>query len=324
MFVGHGLLAFALAATLARLYGWSPARALSFGLLAGAFGLAPDVDILYAPVGVLGTSGPLDAAAGFWAAGNEVHRAVTHSLLVAGATSLAAGLWTTGRRDGRFAAGTALVGIVTVVFAASGGLAAAVVTVFGVTCFGLAHVGRDGLGFTPAAVVAAGLVGTLSHPFGDLFTGEPPALLSPVDTTLLASRITLHPDPTLHLLGTLFAELATAWLAVLVVLWLRDGESLELGGRLSVGTSRRFDRSAGLGLGYAGAAAVLPAPTLSVSYHFVFPLLAVGVAVASVSVVRRLRDGPDWTERVEAALCSGLAAITLAAGAYAVAYLALA
>ncbi len=310
MFVGHGLLAFALAATLARLYGWSPARALSFGLLAGAFGLAPDVDILYAPVGVLGTSGPLDAAAGFWAAGNEVHRAVTHSLLVAGATSLAAG--------------TALVGIVTVVFAASGGLAAVVVTVFGVTCFGLAHVGRDGLGFTPAAVVAAGLVGTLSHPFGDLFTGEPPALLSPVDTTLLASRITLHPDPTLHLLGTLFAELATAWLAVLVVLWLRDGESLELGGRLSVGTSRRFDRSAGLGLGYAGAAAVLPAPTLSVSYHFVFPLLAVGVAVASVSVVRRLRDGPDWTERVEAALCSGLAAITLAAGAYAVAYLALA
>lgn len=317
MFVGHGLLAFALAATLARLWGWSPERALSLGLLAGAFGLAPDVDILYAPVGVLGATGPLDAATGFWSVGNEVHRAVTHSLFVAAAVSLAAGAWATGRRAGRGAAVAVLVALVVAAFLVSGALGAAVLAVFGATCFGLARVGRVRVAFGPAAIVGAAAVGTLSHPFGDLFTGEPPALLYPVDVTVLSSRAALHPDPTLHLLGALFAELATAWLAVLVVLWLRDNQPLAAWG----GLRGRIDRHAGVGLGYAGAAAVLPAPTLEVSYHFVFPLLAVGLAVTTASAVRGLRADSDRRAGLERALVSGLAAITLAAGAYAAGYL---
>ena len=87
MFIGHGLVAFAIVAGLALLAGWDGERAFAVWLLAGAFGLAPDVDILYAPVGLIGASGLLEAEASFWAAGNAVHRGVTHSLLVGGAAA---------------------------------------------------------------------------------------------------------------------------------------------------------------------------------------------------------------------------------------------
>jgi hypothetical protein len=319
MFVGHGLLAFALVAALARARGWSTERALSLGLLAGAFGLAPDVDILYAPVGLLGASGPLDAAAGFWMAGNEVHRAVTHSLVVAAVASLAAGAWATGTRRGRLGATLVVGGLVTVAFLVSGVLGAVVLAAFGVAMLGLARVGRVRLRHAPVAVAAAAAAGTLTHPFGDLFTGEPPALTYPFDVTLLTERVALSPDPTLHLLGALFVELGTAWLAALVLVWLRDDAlpTWPAPGALAA----RIDRRAGLGLGYAGAAALVPAPTLDVSYHFVFPLLGVGLLVTAASAIREVRTAPDRWHGAERAALSGLAAVTLAAVAYTVGYL---
>ncbi|MFB6207447.1 MAG: metal-dependent hydrolase [Haloglomus sp.] len=323
MFVGHGLLAFALAAAAAYLWGWSGERALALGVLAGAFGLAPDVDILYAPVGVLGASGPLDAAAEFWQAGNRIHRSVTHSLLVGAAASLAAGWWATGRREVRLGAVTLLAALVAVALVVTGPLGAVALAAFATTCLGLARVGRVRLGIGPLAVAAAAAVGTLTHPFGDLFTGEPPALLYPLDVTVLAERVALAPDPTLHLLGALFAELATAWLAAFVLVWLRDDAlSSPLAAPPAVGRlTRRIDRRAGVGVGYAGAAALLPAPTLEVSYHFVFPLLGVGLVVAGVAAVREVRATPNDWPGLERAALSGLAAVTLAAGAYTGAYL---
>ncbi|WP_276257648.1 metal-dependent hydrolase [Haloglomus litoreum] len=319
MFVGHGLLAFALAAAAARVRGWSPERALALGLLAGAFGLAPDVDILYAPVGVLGASGPLDAASGFWRAGNEVHRAVTHSLVVATVASLAAGAWTTGRRPGRLGAVAALSATVAVAFAVSGALGAVVLAAFGVAVLGLARVGRAHLGLGPAAVATAGAVGTLTHPFGDLFTGEPPAILYPLDVTVFVERVVLAPDPTLHLLGALFVELGTAWLAALVLVWLRDDGLPAWPGIGSL--AARIDRRAGIGLGYAGAAVLIPAPTLEVSYHFVFPLLAVGAGVTAAAAIGEARAAGDRWRGIERAALSGLAAVTLAALAYTAGYL---
>ena len=94
MFVGHGLVAFAGAAGVAALVGYRRERALAFGLCAGAFALAPDVDMIYAPVGLADAA--LDGEsviAGFWGHGNLVHRAVTHSLIVGAVTSLAVGWW---------------------------------------------------------------------------------------------------------------------------------------------------------------------------------------------------------------------------------------
>ncbi|MFT4946908.1 MAG: hypothetical protein ACI8TL_001146, partial [Natronomonas sp.] len=50
MFIGHALLAFALAALVAQWRGWRSRQALAVGVAAGAFAALPDVDVLYAAV----------------------------------------------------------------------------------------------------------------------------------------------------------------------------------------------------------------------------------------------------------------------------------
>jgi hypothetical protein len=54
MFLGHGLAAFAIAASVAARRGWRGERALAVGLVAGLFATLPDVDMLYAVAGLLG------------------------------------------------------------------------------------------------------------------------------------------------------------------------------------------------------------------------------------------------------------------------------
>lgn len=301
MFVGHALLAFALVAGVAHALDRPRERALALGALAAAFATAPDVDMLYAPVGVVGADTVTGAATGFWSAGNVVHRAVTHSLPVGGVLAGALAALARGGRY-RYPAGAALAGLVAVAAAESGALGAVVMAAFVLVALAVAA-GGVLLGFSPRAVGAAALVGLLSHPFGDLLTGEPPAMLYPLDAALVASRPDPFADPTLNLLAPFALELAVAWLAALTYLWV-DGARLRetLAGRATVGA------------GYAGAALVLPAPTLETSYHFVFSVLAVG-AVAAVPT--RLRRYPRRT------LVTGLAAVTLAGAAYTAVYLGL-
>lgn len=316
MFVGHGLLAFALVAGLARLRGWSRERALSVGLLAGAFGLLPDVDIVYAPIALLLTAefgGPLATAQAFWTAGNLVHRAVTHSLVVAPLVALGAlGVATEDRRV-RTAAGVGLLALPVVALAVSGPLGSAVTTVFVAGAALLSFLGRR-YGLDPVAIGAAALAGLVTHPFGDLFTGEPPVMLYPFATEPALERVVLHPDATLHLLGALGIELATAWLALSVYLAVRHGG--ERPSALPVTLRRVIAGRAGLGAGYAAVFFILPAPTLDVSYHFVFPLLGLGLMlalptprVARGAIVRPVR-----------AAATGLAAVTVATLAYTLVY----
>ncbi|PSQ17790.1 metal-dependent hydrolase, partial [Halobacteriales archaeon QS_8_69_73] len=103
MFAGHALMAFALVAGAASLAGCDADRALAIGVLAGVFGLVPDVDILYAPIGLAGAGAASLPAAetAFWATGNVIHRTATHSLVVGGAAAVAAGLWARRTRPGR-------------------------------------------------------------------------------------------------------------------------------------------------------------------------------------------------------------------------------
>ncbi|MFB6302091.1 MAG: metal-dependent hydrolase [Haloferacaceae archaeon] len=337
MFVGHALLAFSLVAGAAGLARYNRRRALALGLAAGAFATVPDVDMAYALVGVAGagTAPPLALASTFWATGNAVHRAVTHSLLVAPVAALAAAAWTAGRR-GRRGAGAAglglLIALVAAAFLVSGPLAAAVMGLFGVALVGVSTLvarGRDG----GRAVLAAALVGLASHPFGDLFTGTPPAFLYPLDVVLVPDRVALAADPTLHLLAAFGLELATAWLAVLVV------------ARLSGVRVLPAPRAAA-GVGYAAALPLLPAPTLDLSYPFVFGALAVGLlgllpgaARGVVGTVggrergpsgggrrRRLASlaaAPPVPSRAGRAALTALTAVTLAWAAYAATYLAL-
>ncbi|MFB6309266.1 MAG: metal-dependent hydrolase [Haloarculaceae archaeon] len=304
MFVGHGMVAFALVGLLARRAGWRAERALSVALVAALFATVPDVDILYGPVGLLGgVSGVFDAAEAFWAAGNTVHRGPTHAWTVGLVAAVAAGLWRVGRPSARAISVLLLSLLVAVATVASGGLVGVVVAAFATAVVGIATLaGRWNL--SPRAVAGAAAVGLLSHPLGDLFTGEPPALLYPLDPMLVTGRIALSADPTLHLLGAFLLELSTIWLAVAVYFRL-TGRSL----------SDHADRRSITGVAYGLVALAIPAPTLDTSYHFVLSVLALGaVGFAPAPVRRRL----DWSFVVTALLT-----VTLAGLAYTVAYVVL-
>ena len=315
MFVGHAALAFAVVAGVAVRRGWAAERALTVGLLAAGFAALPDVDIAYALVGVAAAAGgdALTLATAFWSTGNLVHRAVTHSLVLAPVVALVAALAGRNRRT-RVAAAALTVPVVAVAWTASGPLGVVVTVPFVAGAVLLGELTGRYTDLRPTQVFAVGVVGLASHPFGDLLTGEPPAMLYPFDAALVSERFTLATDPTLHLLGAFGVELATVWAAVAVV-----GVATGLRARTAVGPR------AGLGAGYAASVLLIPAPTLDLSYPFVFSILGVGLvgALPRVRVVgtpdRPTVEPPDWL----AAALTGLSAITVAWLAYAVAYVAI-
>jgi hypothetical protein len=311
MFVGHGLLAFALAASVAYEREWPADRALAVGALAFLFGTLPDVDMVYAVFGLLsGAEGLFTASEAFWAAASIVHRAVTHSLVLGAIAATGFTVWRVRLNGHRrwsqpvlLAATLCLFGgMLLAVSLTSGWLATAIVGVYLLAGLAVVHVARW-LRFGPRVVLGTALLGLLTHPFGDLFTGVPPQFLYPLDVTLVAQRVVLHADPTLNLLGIFLFELATIWLAVLVLGRLRGWQLLP-----------RVRPRAALGVGYAAAVFTVPAPTLDVSWPFVFSVLAVGAVGVPIRWRRQL-DDYSYT------LVTALTAITLAVLAYATAYL---
>ncbi|AXG10106.1 metal-dependent hydrolase [Haloplanus rubicundus] len=313
MFVGHAALAFALVGGVAVARGWRTERALALGVVAGAFAALPDVDMAYALVGVAGAAGgdALAVAGAFWSTGNVVHRAVTHSLVLAVPVALLAALRATDSRSAG-ALSVVLGGLLIAVVGTIGGALAALITLLFV--LGAAVVGTVAgrhAALTAPQILGAALVGLVTHPFGDLFTGEPPVMLYPADAALVTDRVALAADPTLHLLAAFGVELATVWAAVAVV-------CLATGLRPTTAVSPR----ATLGAGYAASVLLIPAPTLDLSYPFVFSVLAVGL----LGIFPRARlvgdprgptvDPPDWL----GATLTGLSAITVAWLAYAAAY----
>jgi len=303
MFVGHATAAFGAVALLALLAGVSRRRAAALAVVAGLFAAVPDVDMAYALVGLVGVdpTQPLAAANSFWGASTAVHRGVTHSLAVALPAGVAFALAPTHRR----VAAAALFGVVAVVFAASGPVAAVVAALFAAFGWVFARFGHA-VGVRGWSLLAVTLFGLASHPFGDLLTGEPPALLYPLDVVVLGETVTLSADPTLHLLGAFGFELAAVWLGVVGALAIADRRLREF-----------VDYRAVAGATYALAAVALPAPTLETSYQFVFSVLAVGtVGVTPKPTAPRTLPG------LPSALLTGLAAVTVAGAAYAVAYVA--
>ncbi|MFB6250852.1 MAG: metal-dependent hydrolase [Halobellus sp.] len=303
MFVGHGLLAFAIVALAGERLGWDRAVVVPAAVLAGLFGTLPDVDVVYGLVGLVEQpSGTVEA---FWAAGNRVHRGLTHALPVGLVTAGAVGLLA-GRDAWSLAGGAVLVGVVALATVVWGGLGGLVATAFVAGASALARAGRR-RGLTPRAVAGAALVGLLTHPFGDLFTGSPPAMLYPLDAVVVADRIELAADPTLHLLAAFGVELAAVGVAFVAACRVTDRRAVD-----------QVRRRAALGVVYGGAAFVLPAPTLAVSYQFVYSVLAVGVvgaAPAGWPTVPSLPRTDVWR-----AVGTALATVAVAAGAYAVVY----
>jgi hypothetical protein len=194
--------------------------------------------------------------------------------------------------------------------ATAGPLAGLVMAAFGLGSLSVTEFAARRAVARPATVGRVALLAFWSHPFGDLFTGQPPAFLYPFEATLLARRVTLHPDPTLHLLGAFGVELAAIWVGVAVAM-------------LIAGVRPTVSPRASLGLGYAASVFVVPAPTLERSYPFVFTILAVG----AVGLFPRLRRTDSLTSPgfrrpdAVAALVTGLAAVTLAWLTYGLVYL---
>jgi membrane-bound metal-dependent hydrolase YbcI (DUF457 family) len=350
MFVGHSLFAFAVVAAVAshRVAGVDRRQALALGVVAGAFAAVPDADMAYAFSGVVdvalaatGTAavaseGVFAVTGAFWAASTVVHRSMTHSLVVAPVAALGFGLLAARGRRARpaVAGGVALLGALAAVAAVVHGVLGAFVFSAFVAAGGVVAVvvrGRTTLG--ARETVALALVGLATHPFGDVFTGEPPALLWPFDARVLDGRVALSGDPTLHLLGAFAVELAVVALALAVYADL---------GRRSV----RPSRYAVGGVAYGAAVLVVPAPTLEVSYPFVFSILGVGVLAATpafgasarrlLARTRRALDGvaprpvsadgghpvadsPD-RDRALRALATAVTTVSLALAAYTVGY----
>ena len=312
MMVGHAMLAFAVAAALATRMGCARERALTLGVVAGAFAAVPDVDMIYALVGLarVGVASVWEMTNAFWGSSTVVHRAVTHSLVVGAVAAVAFAVGTVER--GRPVAALLLASLVAVAFFESGLLGAAVMFAFVVSGVVVSLLAVEYGDLGPRAMLATASVGLLTHPFGDLFTGTPPEFLYPFDVTLFAARVTLLADPTLNLLAVFLLELATIWLAGYVYLRLTDQRLVN-----------HVDTRAAAGVAYAIAAVVLPAPTLDVSYHFVFSVLAVSV----VGVAPRLHPAArpvlsaDWYDAITWTM-TGLAAVTFATLAYAGVYVA--
>ena len=306
MMVGHAALAFALGAWLADWAGVDAGKALLIGAVAGGFAIVPDADMGYAFVGVL-TAGTLDPSVlldSFWDAGLTVHRGMTHSLVIGLFSAVAFGLFA-GDRFRRGAGVALLGGAVIATGSLVGYLEAGVMASFAVAGGAVTLIARRA-GVQPLTVFGAALVGLLTHPFGDLFTGTAPTLLYPFDIRLLPTRVTLAGDPTIHLVGAFAVELAAIWFAVLVYARLQQ---------LPIGD--RIHPTAAVGAVYAGLVLFIPPPTLDVSYHFVYSVLA----VSSVGLLTDL-PRPDLrsARSRQAVFLTGLTAATVALLSYGIAY----
>lgn len=316
MMVGHALFAFALVAGALAAAGERRERALLVGLVAGGFAAAPDADMVYALVGLSSASGgALGAAESFWSASTVVHRSVTHSLVVAVPAAAAFALWTHRSRGVQFGGVALAVALVAAAFTVTGPLAAAVMAAFLAAGGLVARLADEYGSLGPRPVFGAALAGLWSHPWGDLFTGEPPRLLYPLADRVVVDRIALSADPTLHLLGAFAVELATLWLAAVVFCRLTDRS-----------VPAFVDRRAAVGALYGAAVVAIDPPTLSVSYHFVFTIVAAGLLVAVPFRRPRVPGGlrrPAWTWTADGVLeraLTALAALTAALLAYAAAY----
>ncbi|WP_435332978.1 metal-dependent hydrolase [Haloarchaeobius sp. TZWWS8] len=318
MYIGHGLLGFALGGLLSRRLTATRSRALSLAFLAGGFGMVPDVDLAYTlyvvvqvgPQNLFPTTEHVWAQAGSWA----VHRALTHSLVVgllgAGFVCLLGAVRAGTDRTRQALSGIGLLVVVgllyAIVLSSHERLGAVTITLYLLACSGLTVAGLRRA--VPSRLIAlAAAVGLLSHPFGDFFMGSPPTLLYPLSSVGPESKLALASDPTVNLVLLFSLEVVLAWAAIWTYLSLR-------GRRLGEFVTSR----AVLGTGFAVAALYIQPPTLDLAYHFALGAIGTGLVIGAVPSLAT-SDGID-RETALRGLGTSLATVTFALGGYLVGY----
>lgn len=280
MFVGHAAIAFCISALIAYTILNDKKRALYIGLVGGAFAFVPDIDVVtgVVQVGLQLVTEQLSATetvSTFWEGTHNTHRGVTHSLFAAVVGSVIA--YFAADRYYTFPVIATLLMLSSAIFISLyspvGGV---MIGLFGVFA-GILAITSSKLVEEPRWVFFASLVAFVSHPFGDLFTGQPPAFLYPF-SELPLERIALSVDPTVNLLLAGLTEVAALWVGVLVLAWL---------------TEHRL-RGRTLAYGVLGVLAVIVPfmlfpPTLEVSYHFVLPVIGLALLSSSTALLREDR-----------------------------------
>ncbi|XGI84284.1 metal-dependent hydrolase [Halorutilales archaeon Cl-col2-1] len=315
MFVGHAALAFAVAAGVTVAAGWDRDKALRLGVVAAAFGAVPDVDMAYAVLGFLGSGSIWGGVESFWEHSTVTHRGITHSLIVGTVAAFGFGAAARSLLVSTVVLGSLVVGGV----ALGGSLTGGVALLFGLVGGGIGVVASRE--FTARTVTGAAVLGLITHPFGDIFTGETPDFVYPLGFELFEDRVVLVSDATLNLLGVFLLELSVIWLGVYVYSRLR---------RRSVRSD--IDLRALAGVFYVLAVPVISPPTLDRSYHFVFTAVSVGVVgslpLSTSTLPSSVSDnelknpiGID-ADSVYSATVTGLTGVTVAVLAYAVGYIA--
>jgi hypothetical protein len=268
MIAGHFFLAFSVVALFAYLSRCDPDRALKLGLLAGAFAVLPDIDMIYAFKELAQiTSGFHSFSDSFWGASSETHRGATHSLVALALT--AAGLVEYYRSGSKLFAGLFVAVCFSAVFILDGFYMGVLMSLFALSALLLTYFSRENLDLREFASVMS--FGLLSHPFGDIFTGKPPGFLYPLPFEVMQDRAVIFQDPSLNFLAVFGLEILLIWTGIAVYIYLAERSLME-----------EFSLLSFTGVLYGALSFFISDPSLSEPYVFVFSILAFSVFMTTV------------------------------------------
>lgn len=189
--------------------------------IAAVFSLVPDIDILL-PLAISSNSitSPEAVVSNFWAASTQYHRGVTHSLL----TTLSGSIFAVGSfyRDSvskLFFSFSIVISLIGAVFSAQ----LFVLGIFWLSVVTISIFIRRNTSLSLRDIAVSSSIGLLSHPFGDIFTGEPPAFLYPFNLSFIETRVTFASEPTTHFFILFFIELALSLAAIAIFYKLKYG-----------------------------------------------------------------------------------------------------
>jgi hypothetical protein len=224
MIIGHGLVAFILTAII--LIKFSNLCNKSILYLATTTGIAaiiPDIDMLL-PLASIFTVNTLSITAitdQFWSVSGERHRLATHSLIILTITTLIAfsiqkisetTAFKPKLKKPKQKIATILTTIIIIFTPLSIPLKLLTTTTI-ITAYILIQYKPKNI--TTTQLTIAFLFGSLTHPFGDMFTGTPPTFLYPYTNIIELSRWTL-PNPTLQLTLLFILEIGSLILTFLI------------------------------------------------------------------------------------------------------------